>query len=154
MRFQRAHSVVATLVTLAFSAVLLAPCFCATATASELDESDDGDCCPTQNEEPDEPGEHDNDEGDDCCCAVFSVCEQSSQAVPVGGGDALISTFQEDGEIDSPTTWWTPDLVAALWLVDYLAGVDDTVDVSDDIPPLENRPDRSETYLQQLTLLL
>ena len=144
MWFARTHSILAGLVMLMFSALLMAPCFCATAMATEAEDADDSGCCPEQAAQESDPQE-DPGEEEGCCCTTLSACGQSDGVTIAGDGGAVISTFDEDDAVDRDGTWWTPDLVATLWLVDRLSTAFETPSTSEEIPPHKLRPDRSET---------
>lgn len=155
MLTRRSTSMLAPLVTLAFSAVLVLPCFCATAMAqgSESGGEAGADCCPetssqsTDADSSDVPGDD-----DDCCCDDGATCVGDAGDDTVFGHQAVTSSFDES-DVEAPNTWWTPDLVATLWVVDRLAETStptaDQVVETDDV-----HPDESDTYLQQATLLI
>jgi len=117
--------------------------------------ADDGasDCCPeTQAAESASQGEDDDQHGDDCCCDGVTACSDSDTK-SLSGIDAMPSTFETEHELEGPTFWLTPDLVATLWLVERLAANDgSTTSVP---PPLDEvRTDRSDSYLKHSILLI
>ena len=150
MLFAQTRSILAGLVTLTFAATMLLPCFCATAFAADLDETSSTDCCPETGESS--PGDEEQD-GDACCCNGLSACGQSD-TTERANLDALLGSEVDDGaNLEGPTTWWTPDLVAALWLIDRIANSTDSIAPPKFHAPTD-RPDRSDTYLKHATFLI
>ena len=121
------------------------PCLCA---AAENAEEPPSDCCPMSGDS--DPTEEREDS--DCCCATVGACGEPDAIQSPADLAGLVGTSQLD-EIDGPTTWWSPDLVAALWLVDRIASLS-----AASLPPAEYtsevRPDRSNTYLEHATFLV
>lgn len=153
MLTRRSTSMLAPVVTLAFSAVMLLPCLCATAMAQDVESTvgDEAGCCPETGEpaeSQDEPGDSD----DDCCCEGATSCANGVDVESPLSIDATTSSSEET-DIDEPTTWWTPDLVATLWVVDVLA---DALQPQPSAHPEPDdvRPDESGTYLKTATLLI
>lgn len=153
MRFSGLHSILAGLVTLMFSALLVAPCFCSTASAEESGDSDDEGCCPSQVAPDSNSGEEPEDE-EGCCCTMLSTCGQSEGGALSVSGGAVVSTFDDELSLQGPTTWWTPDLVATLWVVDRLSIAFDSAPSWSEVPPYIVRPDRSQSYLTHSVLLI
>lgn len=143
-----AHTALAAVTALLFSGALLIPCVCA-AAMGEADEVADEGCCPeTVDEQPDEP---DGDEST-CCCDDGTACTTAPTQANVGDGIGAI-VVDDDVEVDGPSFWLTPSMVAALWLIDRIAGLDN----SDPLPvasATELRPDGSDLFLEHSTLLL
>ena len=142
MFFDRIHSIVAVVATLAFTAMLTLPCFCASASA-QMEESEER--CPcTENE-------HDQEHEDCCCgCAAATPVDEGTDVLPSGG--AVILSVDEDA-LETPSTWWSPDLVVTLWLVNRLAEFE-AVAHPEDVEPPTLRPDLSDTYLRHSTFLI
>ncbi len=119
------------------------------------DNVDEGssECCPeTQDTESASNGGDDDQHGDDCCCDGVSTCSDSDSRT-LSGVDAIPSTFEMDHQLEGPTFWLTPDLVATLWLVERLAA---NIGSSTSVPPplIEARTDRSDAYLEHSILLI
>ena len=147
MLFDHLHSMLATATAIFFASLLLVPCLCATAMAQETGEPSE-DCCPLS-QEPTQDDRHD----EDCCGGCTTACGEAEDIGVSAQGGVVISSVEVNGEIDGPNTWWTPDLVAALWFVDRLALLSEPVPTPE-FAVLDNRPDRSDTYLQHATFLL
>ena len=140
--------------TLVFSAALLIPCFCATAMAAEAQTEDSTDCCPETGESNAEssPDDQQSDHEDtSCCCDGPVSCSSNDAADAQFLPNTVTSSFDED--LDAPNQWWTPDMVATLWLVDQLS---EGVEVSETQPVSLHtvRPDRSDAYLEHSVLIL
>ena len=150
MLFGRTKSVTSAAVTLIFSVALLLPCLCATAAAQPMEAAGEeaSDCCP-ESAEDDESTEH---EDSGCCCDGPTSCSSNDASDSPFVYQATTSSFDED-DFEAPTSWWTPQLVATLWLFDRLATYTD----HSSPPPTTSTSistDESETYLQHATLLL
>ena len=149
MLLDSTRSILGLVTTLAFSAVLLLPCFCATAMAQQdVDPADVEECCPSKQAPSDDEPAH-----DDCCCDGVSVCGESGEAPAAQGSYGIVPSSEDMTSIDGPTTWWTPQLVATLWLVDQLASSTDDAEPPRISPPVQ-LSDRSDTYLQHSTFLI
>lgn len=145
MFFDRTHSILAVLATLAFTAMLTLPCFCATAMAQTQMENETEERCPCSEDE------HDGEHGDCCCgCSAVSPIDDDSDLRPSGG---VVMTQSESDHIESPSSWWSPDLIVAIWLANRLAEVDVSPHFAEAQPP-GLRPDLSDTYLHKSTFLI
>lgn len=142
-----------TVVTLLFAVALLIPCLCASAAAMEADDSSG--CCPETGQSEVDVSDHDGQDGDDmsdCCCSdPVDTCSSNDLADTSFLPQTTTSSFEEN--IQGPNTWWTPDLVATLWLVDRLADAETTSTV-EATAYHSIRPDRSEIYLEHSILRL
>ncbi len=152
MQSHRTHSIVGFLTTLLFASVMLLPCLCGTAMALEVESGGDSDCCPS-NEAPAENEDEDPGPDHDCCDGCVVAC---GEAADIDGnlGEAVLSSTQELTEIDDSSSWWTPDLVATLWLIDQVALFTEGKQPQPANLPTAQRPDRSDTYLQHSTFLI
>lgn len=150
MIFGRARSILGLFTTLAFASVLLLPCLCATAFAQGSESTTATDCCPSNQT----PQEDEEQPAYDCCGGCTTACGQAGDLDVVDVKAALAQSPEIAGDLDGPTQWWTPDLVAALWLADRIANLAQT----SASPPIEHLSDpafdRSDTYLQHAVLLL
>ena len=149
MPFRKFNSTLSVMAGLMFSATILLPCLCAAAVDAEdeaLGEDEASSCCPERAEESPE-----DEQGDDCCCEGPMAQTSGDELVAHTGQTALTSSCEDD--VESPNTWWTPDLVATLWLVDRLATTELPLP-SVDVSSTHHRPDRSATYLEHANLLL
>lgn len=150
MVLNQIHSLWVFATTLLFASVLLLPCLCATAMAQESDQPAE-DCCPS-GQSPMEDGEDRHSE--DCCGGCASACGDTDNTSAIPSGGAIVSTAEIGEDIDGPGLWWTPDIVAALWLVDRFALLEEQRLDALSFIPSEIRPDRSDTYLQHATFLI
>ncbi|MFU8802971.1 MAG: hypothetical protein ACNA8W_04090 [Bradymonadaceae bacterium] len=123
---------------LVLMAALVVPAFCATATAQTLDISGEDHPCSQAMVE-----ENCNEAEVDHCCGE----KQSTQL------ETVISSSDEEEQLQGPTSWWSPDLLVALWLIDRLARSTPIAFPVEASPPIL-RPDRSNTYLIHSTLLI
>ncbi len=146
-------SVLATMTALGFVSFLLIPCLCSTAAAGEIEDEATG-CCPfSQDSEPEEEGPEDRESNNDCCSDCASTCTKGAGNGDFANSEAVLQMERELlGEL-TPQTWWTPQILATLWLVDRLAEADFSPE------PIawqirQAHPDRSDTYLQLETLLI
>ena len=153
------HSVVAVVMATVLSLFSLGSCLCSTATAVESDSSDmaasdaSSDCCPfskqEENEEPDEGPAHDS-----CCSDCNMACGEPGERQAHELPSAVVVSADEMTDVEeADKTWWTPELVATLWLAERLAEFDDQPPIAIDSPS-EHRPDCSGTYLKTSTFLL
>lgn len=149
---ERTHSMLGVLTMLAFLSASLLPCLCATAAAEDIERLEDGDCCPSAADTSHEEEPSDTDHSD-CCGNCVTACGEAQDFDASPLDVAVVSTTEVTSSIDAPNLWWTPELVATLWVVDHLVSSSNHAST----PMVESfdlRPDRSDTYLQHATFLL
>lgn len=80
------------------------------------------------------------------------VCaEKGAEAAPA---DAVITAAADELTVDAPAlTFWTPDLVVALWLAERVLALQNSDTPSSD-SVIVGPDDRSDTYLRFETLLI
>lgn len=141
------HSLLAALATLFFTFVMSLPGICAMAVASPGTDGDFSCTCLGSSGDSEVDDEH----SCSCGCDIMSDGHDSPEVDPVLGG---LASSQEELKVSSPTLWWTPKLVATLWVVDRLAGAPILSDPV--LPPLAALPlwDRSDLYLENSILLI
>lgn len=147
------RSAVAVMTTVVFAVVLTLPCLCATAMAGEVDSGDEDKCCPmSKDSEPEE--EPQDEQGDhDCCGGCAAACGEAHDMDRTEGEAGGLAQEREADSVSAGQSWWTPELLANLWLIDRLAGLETTSSPTYRFSHLY-RPDRSATYLQHKTLLI
>lgn len=132
--------------TLMFMSAFLMPCFCSTAVATETVR--EGACPCSEKESPE-------DEHGDCCCGCDGAKPLDvGDDVPEPSEGALTSSEELDSSSEFSTSWWSPELLVALWLIHRL---EDCEAVSTHPPPLEDRvyrDDGTQTYLKNSTFLI
>lgn len=145
MLSSRIQLIPALVAVLAIAAALLLSGCCA--QAADADQSVDHAAAQQQAYEHD----HHHTQHCDPLCSNGSECGDSTNRI--GAAAAAVGSTDELHELEGPDFWWSPQLVATLWLVDRLAEAT-TPTTPPGSPPPTLAADRSNTYLTLSTLLI
>lgn len=141
------HSFLAALATLVFAFVMSLPGVCAMAMAdSGADE--EWKCACLGSTEDSEPGD---DEGCQCGCGLVKDGQDRPDVEPV---QIAMVNAEDELSKSAPNLWWTPELIAALWVIDQLDGALILTDPA--LPPVAALSlwDQSDLYLKNSILLI
>ena len=132
--------------TLIFASAFMLPCLCSTAMAAEKVEGEAS--CPCSEKD------HENqNHGESCCCGCDGVNPLEPGESVEMNAPAALTTNNLGEEVRGPGSWWSPELLVALWLLERVEFVEDEL-----LPPSQGPPelysDHSETYLEHSTLLI
>lgn len=141
------HSLLAAFATLFFTFAMSLPGVCALAMA-KVEEDGEWSCSCLGSSEDEGAAE-----ADECCCGCGPVTDGQDRP-DVEPVLSAVAPVQEEHLLSPPTLWWTPKLVATLWLVDTLAT--SSVSLDPTLPPVAVLPlwDQSDLYLKNSTLLI
>ncbi len=125
------------LVAIVFSTTLMAPCLCAAMPVEDEEK------CPCSETTPSQDHEH-----HDCSCGCTLAGKPGESDGPQGAG---VLTVTEE-EVPAATSWWSPDLLVALFVIRGAEGLQGPA--TEVHEPPSYMPDQSRTFLDHSTFLI